>query len=123
MNERTAEHRDRLDAHVFVCVNDRAEHDCCADADGEAVAAAVKEWLRERDAFWTSVSVSTTDCLGLCSSDGAALTIQPRNEWYSDVRVADVPELLAGEFGPDAEQTGTNVDQTPAGYGAGGSPS
>lgn len=104
MKRRSEQHRDRLDAHVFVCTNDRAEHDCCAGAGGEAVAAAIKEWLRERDAFWTAVSVSATDCLGLCSADGAALTIQPRNEWYSDVTPEDVPELLAAEFGPEAEQ-------------------
>lgn len=104
MKRKSEQHRDRLDAHVFVCTNDRDEHDCCAGAGGQEVTAAVKDWLRDRDAFWTAVSVSTTDCLGLCSADGAALTIQPRNEWYSEVRPADVPGLLAAEFGPDAEQ-------------------
>jgi len=104
MKRKSEQHRDRLDAHVFVCTNDREEHDCCAGASGEDVTAAVKSWLRDRDAFWTAVSVSTTDCLGLCSADGAALTIQPRNEWYSEVRPADVPDLLAAEFGPDAGQ-------------------
>jgi (2Fe-2S) ferredoxin len=103
MNERTAEHRDRLDAHVFVCTNDRdGEHACCGDVGGEAVETAVKEWLRERDAFWTAVSVSTTSCLGLCSENGTAVTIQPQNEWYSDVSPEDVPRLLETAFGPDA---------------------
>lgn len=104
MNERTEEHRNRLDAHVFVCTNEHdGDYACCRDADGEAVEAAVKDWLRERDAFWTSVSVSTTSCLGLCSEDGAALTIQPRNEWYSGVTPEDVPALLEEAFGPDAD--------------------
>lgn len=104
MKHRSEQQRERLDAHVFVCTNDRPDHDCCADAGGAEVTAAVKQWLRDRDAFWTAVSVSTTDCLGLCSADGAALTIQPRNEWYSDVTPDDVPDLLAAEFGPEAEQ-------------------
>ena len=112
MKHRSEEHRNRLDAHVFVCTNDREEHDCCAGAGGEEVTAAVKGWLRERDAFWTAVSVSTTDCLGLCSADGAALTIQPRNEWYSDVTPADVPELLADEFGPEADRTAATPQPT-----------
>lgn len=108
MKERTAEQRDRLDAHVFVCTNDRSsEHACCQDAGGAATVRAVKSWLRERELFWTSVGVSTTDCLGLCSEGGTAITIQPRNEWYSDVQPEEVPALLADAFdseSPESEQ-------------------
>ncbi|WP_254530942.1 (2Fe-2S) ferredoxin domain-containing protein [Natrinema gelatinilyticum] len=105
MNERTEQHRERLEAHVFVCLNDRdSTHASCAAAGGEETHTAVTEWLRERDAYWTAVSVSTTSCLGLCSERGAAITIQPRNTWYSDVTPADVPDLLESEFGADAER-------------------
>ena len=105
MRERTEQHRERLAAHVFVCTNDRdSEHASCGAAGAEETVAAVKEWLRERDAFWTAVSVGTTSCLGLCSEDGTAVSIQPRNTWYSDVTPADVPDLLSSEFGPNAER-------------------
>jgi (2Fe-2S) ferredoxin len=105
MKRRTDEQTDRLAAHVFVCVNDRdSEHDCCADAGGEATATAVKTWLRERNAFWSPVGVSTTDCLGLCSAAGTAITIQPRDEWYAEVSPEDVPALLTEAFGADAGQ-------------------
>ena len=105
MQRRTQKQRDRLATHVFVCTNDReSEHACCRDAGADATVEAVKTWLRDRDAFWQPIGVSTTDCLGLCSERGTAITIQPRNEWYSDVRPEDVPELLAEEFGPDAER-------------------
>ena len=104
MERRTDEQTARLAAHVFVCVNDRdSEYACGADAGGAAVAEAVKAWLRERDAFWSPIGVSTTDCLGLCSEDGTAIAIQPRNEWYAEVRPEDVSGLLATEFGPDAD--------------------
>ncbi len=99
MKHRTADQRARLEAHVFVCTNDRdSDYPCCADAGGEETVAAVKDWLRERELYWNPVGVSTTDCLGLCSEDGTAITIQPHNEWYSDVRPTDVPDLLAEEF-------------------------
>lgn len=105
MKRRTDEQTDRLAAHIFVCVKDRdSEYACCADAGGDATADAVKRWLRERDAFWSPIGVSTTDCLGLCSEDGTAITIQPRDEWYAEVRPDDVPELLADEFGPNADR-------------------
>lgn len=105
MRVRTEQQRERLEAHVFVCTTDRdSDHACCGDAAADETHDAVVSWLRERDAFWTAVSVTTTGCLGLCSEDGAAIAIQPRNEWYSDVRPADVPDLLADAFGPNAER-------------------
>ncbi|MFC7154269.1 ferredoxin [Halomarina halobia] len=89
-------------AHVFVCTTRRdSEHACCGAVGGDAVLEAVTDWLRYRDAFWSDVSVSTTSCLGLCSEDGAALTVQPHDEWYSDVRAADVPALLEGTVGTE----------------------
>jgi len=107
MNDRTEQHTERLDAHVFVCTNDReGEHASCGAVGADETVAAVKAWLRERDAFWTAVSVSETSCLGLCSEGGTAITIQPRNRWYSDVSPEDVPALLESVFGPDAERVG-----------------
>jgi len=111
MKDRTADHRERLDAHVLVCTNSRDDYDCCADAGGEETLAAVKDWLRERDAFWSSISVAETGCLGLCSEGGAAISIQPRNEWYSDVQPDDVPALLESVFGPEANRVGVDVGQ------------
>ena len=109
MNRRTA---DVLDSgftdHVLVCTNARdGKYACCADAGGDAVLTAVKKWLRERDVFWSRVHVAETSCLGLCSADGAAVAIHPRNQWYSDVTPEEVPELLAAEFGADATRLGT----------------
>jgi len=111
MKHRTSEHRERLDAHVFVCTQTRdSEYACCADAGGEETLAAVKGWLRDRDAFWSTVSVTETGCLGLCSEGGAAISIQPRNEWYSDVQPEYVPALLESAFGPDAERVGVDAE-------------
>jgi (2Fe-2S) ferredoxin len=95
--------------HVLVCTNDRdSEYAACADADGEAVYEAVRSWLRDRGVFWSQVHVAETSCLGLCSEDGTAVVIHPRSRWYSDVRPADVPELLSNEFGPDATRLGAD---------------
>lgn len=76
MRDRTARQRERLEAHVFVCTNDReSEHACCGDVGADETLEAVVSWLRERDAFWTAVSVTTTGCLGLCSEGGTAISI------------------------------------------------
>ncbi len=105
MKRQTEKQTTRLAAHVFVCTNARdSEYAACADAGADETVEAVKSWLRDRDAFWSPIGVSTTDCLGLCSAEGTAITIQPRNEWYAEVTPADVPALLTDEFGPDADR-------------------
>lgn len=98
--------------HVLVCTNDRdSEYSSCAAAHGPAVYEAVKSWLHDRDVFWSHVHVAETSCLGLCSADGTAIAIQPRNRWYSDVLPEEVPDLLCEEFGADASKLG---EGTPA---------
>lgn len=104
MRRETERQRARLETCVLVCTNDRdSEYACCADVGADETLEAVKSWLRERGAFWSPIGVTTTGCLGLCSEDGAAIAIQPRDEWYADVTPEDVPGLLEREFGSDAE--------------------
>lgn len=109
MRDRTEEVLEEgLTDHVLVCTNARdSEYACCADARGQAVYEATKSWLRERDVFWSHVQVAETSCLGLCSAEGTAIAIQPRNRWYSDVLPDEVPDVLADEFGADASKLGT----------------
>jgi (2Fe-2S) ferredoxin len=110
MQDRTAEVQEGgFTDHVLVCTNARdSEYAACAGAQGGAVYEAVKTWLRDRGVFWSRVHVAETSCLGLCSADGTAVAIHPRNRWYSDVTPAAVPTLLADEFGPDATRLGVD---------------
>lgn len=115
MNDRTADVRaNGFTDHVLVCTNDReSEYACCADADAAEVYEAVTGWLREHGVFWSHVQVARTSCLGLCSEEGAAIVIHPRNRWYSDVRPEDVPSLLCEAFGPDASRLGVGPSAEP----------
>jgi len=108
MDDRTEAVREQgFTDHVLVCTHARdSEYAACAGAEGAAVHDAVTAWLRERDVFWSEVRVAETSCLGLCSTDGAAIAIQPRNRWYADVLPGDVPDLLSAEFGADATRLG-----------------
>lgn len=115
MRDRTDDvHENGFTDHVLVCTNDRdSEYAACAEAHGPAVYEAVKAWLRERGVFWSHVHVAETSCLGLCSADGAAIAIHPRNRWYSDVKPEEVPNLLADEFGEDASRLGVESTTQP----------
>jgi (2Fe-2S) ferredoxin len=112
MKDRTEDVRaDGFTDHLLVCTNDRdSEYACCAEAHGAAVFETVTDWLRERGVFWSQVHVAETSCLGLCSAEGTAIAIHPRNRWYSDITPEDVPELLAAEFGPEATRLGVQPD-------------
>lgn len=111
MQHRTAEiHEMGFTDHVLVCTNERAEHACCAGAHADAVYEAVTRWLRERDIFWSRVHVAQTSCLGLCSADGTAIVIHPRNRWFSDVTPDVVPSLLCREFGPEGTRLGVDTE-------------
>jgi len=118
----TEAQRDRNLTWILVCTNARdGEYAACAEVGGDAggrdassepsladaredaVVDAVTEWLRDEGLFWTEAAVVETSCLGLCSEAGAAVGFQPRDEWYENVRPADVPELLAEELASGAD--------------------
>lgn len=110
MERRTGQMHDRgLETVVFVCTTAREEHACCGDVEGVDVADAARDWLRERDRYWTEVAVVETSCLGMCSEDGAAVLVQPADEWFANVAVDDVPALL-GETLPDPSSPSTASD-------------
>ncbi|MEA5386151.1 (2Fe-2S) ferredoxin domain-containing protein [Haloarculaceae archaeon H-GB11] len=97
---------------VLVCTNTRdSEYAACDEVGGDEVFDAVKAWLRDRDIFWSDVYVAESTCVGLCSADGVAIVVQPRNEWYSDVTVDEVPELMADLFGTDGDDLGVGLDE------------
>jgi len=108
VNEESAAVRDAgFTDHVLVCTNARdSEYAACAEGDADAVADAVRSWLRDRDVFWSRVYVAETGCLGLCSADGAAVAVHPRGRWFTEVTPADVPDLMADVFGSDATDIG-----------------
>ncbi len=98
-------HERGVSATVLVCTNDRTEYAACAAVDGVDVADAVRDWLRERDRYWSEVAVAETSCLGMCSEDGVAVVVQPNDEWFAEVTVGDVPTLMAETFGAAADDT------------------
>ncbi|XGI84478.1 ferredoxin [Halorutilales archaeon Cl-col2-1] len=108
MRKRTQEVVDEgFTDHVLVCTNSRdSNYASCSEVGGEEVYDEVVDWLKQRGVFWSNVYVGTVSCIGLCSTDGVAVAIQPRNEWYSDVKPDDVPDLMSEEFGDDADALG-----------------
>ncbi|ELZ39771.1 (2Fe-2S) ferredoxin domain-containing protein [Halorubrum tebenquichense] len=113
MERRTERIHERgVSATVLVCTNERTEHAACAAVDGGAVADAVRDWLRERDRYWSEVAVAETSCLGMCSEDGVAVVVQPDDEWFAEVTVEDVPALMGETVGAAADAAATEPATT-----------
>ena len=79
--------------HLFVCTRSRnGEEKSCADGHSSEVKSMIKAAIHDRG--WKGVvRVSESGCLGVCSL-GPNIMIYPQSIWLSQVRPADVPEIL-----------------------------
>jgi (2Fe-2S) ferredoxin len=82
--------------HVLVCANQRESSSPlgtgCAER-GEAVYAALKEWVAQRG-LYAGVWVTKTHCLGICPPDGCTIALHPEGEIVSQVTVPEAVQIL-----------------------------
>lgn len=78
---------------VIVCVNRRVNPDLpsCGNRGGLEIAQALEIGLSAID---TSISVERFNCLGCCE-EGPNLKFSPNGEFWHDVHLEDVPQLLS----------------------------
>lgn len=79
--------------HLFVCQKSRGgERKSCGDGEAADIKAILKEEINDRG--WKGiVRVSESGCLGVCGV-GPNVMIYPQGTWLTQVRSADVPEIL-----------------------------
>ena len=78
---------------LFVCINKRQPHEvCCANRDSEAIAAALKERVKELG-LTRVVRVSKSGCQDLCAK-GPNVMVFPDYAWYQGVTHEDVERII-----------------------------
>src|SRR5438105_4914456 len=86
--------------HVFVCANRRDAASPlgtgCAER-GEAVYAALKNWVSERG-LYAGVWVTQTHCLGICPREGCTIAVYPRGKIISEVSVGEALSIVEAEW-------------------------
>jgi (2Fe-2S) ferredoxin/2-polyprenyl-3-methyl-5-hydroxy-6-metoxy-1,4-benzoquinol methylase len=84
--------------HVFACEQRKADGlpSCSARGSAETIDALRRELATQ--GLLDVVQLTTTGSLGLCER-GPNLVVYPDGVWYSGVRAADVPEIVAEHFG------------------------
>ncbi len=83
--------------HLYACQQEKPGNAPCCSARGSA---AVLEALRKELAakgLMDTVQVTTCGSLGMCER-GPNMVVYPEGVWYSNVQVADVPELVQEHF-------------------------
>ena len=84
--------------HVFVCTQEKPEGVPCCAANGSAqLLDALHRELAARG-LSDEVQVSSSGCLGTCEH-GPVMIAYPEGAWYSGLKPADVPEIVASHFG------------------------
>lgn len=84
-----------LDAHIFVCTNEReAGHPrgCCKTKNSEAV---LEQFKKEviKAGFKGRVRAQKAGCLDTCEN-GPSVVIYPDGTWYGNVQPEDVAEIV-----------------------------
>jgi (2Fe-2S) ferredoxin len=77
---------------VVVCVNERfgATSVSCGGSDSVAIADALESEMKARNLV---AEIDRIQCLGLCAS-GPNVRFFPGGDWFTEVSVDDVPEML-----------------------------
>lgn len=79
--------------HIFVCVNERAQGDCCMKTSGMDVFKKIKEFVLSHG-MASRVWVTKTGYLGFCNPVGATVAVYPEQKIYSHVKLEDVEKVL-----------------------------
>ena len=78
--------------HIFVCINERPEGDCCSKAGGINVVQKLKEALQKKGI--KDVRINKSGCMNCCNPVGATVVMYPEGKWFLEVKEEDVEEIL-----------------------------
>jgi len=83
--------------HVYACQQEKpGEAPCCSRQGSAQVLEALRRELAAQG-LTGDVQVTTCGSVGLCGR-GPNMVVYPEGVWYSNVQVADVPELVREHF-------------------------
>ncbi len=83
--------------HVFVCTQEKPEGVACCAANGSAQLLETLQRELGARGLADQVQVSTSGCLGTCDH-GPVMIAYPEGAWYSELRPADVADIVASHF-------------------------
>ena len=72
-----------LEAHLFICTNQRANGECCAKKGSVELRDKIKKMAKEEGRGWKGrVRINTAGCLDKCE-EGIAAVLYPQGTWLT----------------------------------------
>lgn len=80
-----------LQAHLFICTNERENGECCAQKGSVELRDRLKKIAKERG--WSKKArVNASGCLGHCE-EGITAVIYPQGRWFTQLTTNDCETL------------------------------
>jgi (2Fe-2S) ferredoxin len=84
----------KLDAHLFICTNEKEGKPCCAAKGASDLRSALKKMSKDPARGWLGrVRINNSGCLDHCD-EGIAAVLYPEGQWFTNLESDDV-EVLA----------------------------
>lgn len=82
----------KLDAHLFICTNQREKGQCCAARGSIELRDRLKKEAKKR--WGAKVRINASGCLGHCE-EGIAAVLYPKGQWFVNLNEHSDDVLLA----------------------------
>ncbi|MBI4174942.1 MAG: (2Fe-2S) ferredoxin domain-containing protein [Candidatus Aenigmarchaeota archaeon] len=82
----------KYERHIFVCVNEREEGDCCAKRNSSDILMALRNHIN-RNGLVHRYNVSKSKCLGHCAF-GPTIAVYPDGLIFRRVNMEDTKEII-----------------------------
>ena len=82
----------KYERHIFVCVNDREEGDCCAKRNSHEILKTLRDHINKNGLFH-KYNVSKSKCLGHCAF-GPTIAVYPDGFIFRRVTMDDTKKII-----------------------------
>ncbi len=82
----------KYERHIFVCVNERSEGDCCAGRDSEMILNMLRDHVN-RNGLFHKYNITKSKCLGHCAY-GPTIAVYPDGLIFRRVTLDDTKKII-----------------------------
>ena len=78
--------------HIFVCINDKEEGECCAKKNSEKILRILRDHVNQNGLMGV-YNITKTKCLGHCN-EGPTIAIYPEGYIFKKVSLEDTEKII-----------------------------
>ncbi len=78
--------------HIFVCINDKEQGECCAKKNSEQILKILREHINQNGLIGI-YNITKTKCLGHCN-EGPTIAVYPEGYIFKKVSIEDTKKII-----------------------------